>query len=111
MLLRVALDLHHQPGVAELDAVTGGCSVDGDVVVRPSCRALRRSGGGIEVAGGVRLWRARHSLAPAASSGPSTSPAKPMTTRSPPIGASPTVTVAPGSKRIASPASMARRMP
>ena len=54
--------------------------------------------------------RAR-SRAPGASSGPSTRPANPITTRRPPMRTSPTWRVPPGSNRTAAPAATARCMP
>ena len=51
-----------------------------------------------------RAFARAASRAPGASSGPSTRPAKPMATRSPPIGASATRRVPPGSKRTEEPA-------
>ncbi len=50
-------------------------------------------------------------MAPGASSGPSTRPAKPTATRAPPIGTSPTSASPPGSKRMDEPAGMHSRMP
>jgi purine-cytosine permease-like protein len=55
--------------------------------------------------------RSASSRAPGASSGPSTSPAKPIATRSPPIGTRPTSPLSPGPKRTDDPAGTASRMP
>ena len=50
-------------------------------------------------------------MAPGASSGPSTKPAKPIATREPPIGTSGTSVATAGSKRSADPAGIAKRIP
>src|SRR5581483_12273195 len=95
--LRVRLHPDDEPGVGQLDQVPGR---------RPGHEAAPES----SYPQALAFSRAR-SLIPGSSSGPSTRPAKPMTTRRPPIGTSATRRVPPGSNRTAAPASTARCLP
>ena len=102
--LRRRLDLDDQAGVAEPDPVAGARPVAPSPRSPVRLRVLGRSSRirarstGVTAAGRRArrpAWREpsrARSLAPGASSGPSTSPAKPTTTRAPPIGTSRTST-------------------